>query len=84
MEEQRQLQKSSADMKAPKKTWAREAAFAMFLGCAYLAYNGQIEELNIVIWPTTIFGLSAFGFKQPSVDSWMRGKSSQSTNGWGS
>ena len=55
-----------------KKTWARETAFAMFLGCAFLAYNGQVEELNIVIWPSTIFGLAAFGFKQPGVDQWMR------------
>lgn len=55
-----------------KKTWARETAFAMFLGCALLAYNGQSEELGIVIWPVTIFGLAAFGFRQPSVDSWMR------------
>ena len=69
-------------MTPPKKTWARETAFAMFLGCALLAYNGQTEELNIVIWPTTIFGLSAFGFKQPSVDSWMKSKSPQSPNGW--
>lgn len=58
-----------------KKTWARETAFLMFVGCALLAYNGQSEELNIVIWPTTIFGLAAFGFKQPPVEQWMRPKS---------
>lgn len=59
-----------------KKTWSRETAFAMILGCAFLAYSGKTEELNIVVWPVTIFTLSAYGFKQPSVDSWMRGKPS--------
>lgn len=63
-------------MTPTKKTWARETAFAMFLGCALLAYNGQSEELNIVIWPTTIFGLAAFGLRQPAVAEWVRPKPS--------
>lgn len=63
-------------MSQPKKTWARETAIVMFLGCALLAYNKQTEELNIVIWPTTIFGLAAFGLRQPAVDGWMRSKPS--------
>jgi len=54
------------------KTWARETAFAMLVGCAVLAYNGQSEELEIVVWPVTIFSLAAFGFRQPAVDGWMR------------
>lgn len=55
-----------------KKTWAREVAVALMIGCAVLAYSDKVEELNIVVWPITIFSLAAFGFKQPSVDSWMR------------
>ena len=55
-----------------KKTWSREVAFGMFLGCALLALNGKVEELRIVIWPVTTFGLAAFGFRQPVVGEWMR------------
>ena len=60
-------------MSQPKvRTWSRQTAFCMFLGCGLLAYNGQIEELKIVIWPVAIFGLAAFGLRQPTVASWMQ------------
>ena len=55
-----------------KKTWSRETAWAMLLGCFFLAGSEQTEELEIVIWPTTIFTLAAFGFRQPVVNDWMR------------
>ena len=58
------------------KTWSREVAFSMILGCALLAWNGQSEELEIVIWPVTTFALAAFGMRQPVVSEWMRGRSS--------
>ena len=54
------------------KTWSRETAWAMMLGCFFLAGSGQPEVLEIVIWPTTIFTLAAFGFRQPVVNDWMR------------
>lgn len=69
-------------METPKKkTWAREAAFAMIIGCGFLANSGKTEELNIVVWPVTIFSLAAFGFKQPPVDGWMRGRPTQPLDG---
>lgn len=53
------------------KTYSREVATAMFIGCGVLAALGKTEELAIVIWPVTIFGLAGFGFKQPAVSGWM-------------
>jgi hypothetical protein len=44
----------------------------MIIGCAVLAYQDKTEELEIVVWPVTIFSLAAFGFRQPTVSSWMR------------
>ena len=55
------------------RTWSRELAVVMIVGCVYLAALGQTEELDIVIWPTTVFTLAAFGFRQPAVGDWMRG-----------
>ena len=64
------------------KTWSRQTAWVLMAGCAFLAFNNQIEVLAIVIWPVTMFALPAFGFKQPAVDSWMRGSQpDQSPNG---
>jgi hypothetical protein len=37
----------------------------------YLGYSGMTEELAIVAWPFTIFGMAAFGFKQPSVETFV-------------
>ena len=59
-----------------KRTWSRQTAWALIIGCAALAYSGKTEELSLVIWPTTIFSLAAFGFRQPAVGDWMRGRSS--------
>lgn len=55
-----------------KKTWSRETAFAMILFLCFLAYQGKVEELEILVWPFTIFTLAAYGFRQPAVDGWMR------------
>ncbi len=66
------------------KTWARELALAMWLFAGYLAYSGMTNELELWIWPTTVITLPAFGFRQPVVGDWMRGRSSQSLNGRGS
>jgi hypothetical protein len=64
------------------KTWSRQTAWVLMLGCVFLAANGQTEELAIVIWPVTMFALPAFGFRQPAVDSWMqRSQSSESSHG---
>ena len=55
-------------MTKPKKTWTREVAMIL-LGCLiYLGFNGQTEELSIVVWPFTVFAMAAFGFKQPTVE----------------
>ncbi len=54
------------------KTWARETSLAMIIGCGLLAYQGKAEELEIVVWPVTIFSLAAYGFRQPAVSNWMR------------
>lgn len=53
------------------KTWSREVATVLFVGCGVLAYEGKSEELSVVTWPATVFGLSAFGLKQESVKNLM-------------
>jgi hypothetical protein len=64
------------------KTWSRQTAWVLMAGCAFLAFNGQVEELAIVIWPITAFALPAFGFRQPAVGEWMqRSKPSEPPNG---
>lgn len=57
-----------------KKTWARETSFAMIVGLAVLAYGDKIEQLEILVWPVTVFSLAAFGFQQPTVSDWMRSR----------
>jgi hypothetical protein len=54
-----------------KRTWSRELATCLFLCMGYLGYTGMTEELAIVAWPFTIFGMAAFGFKQPSVETFV-------------
>jgi hypothetical protein len=57
------------------KTWSRQTAWVLMAGCAFLAFNNQIEVLAIVIWPVTMFALPAFGFRQ------QRSQSSESPHG---
>ena len=54
-----------------RRTWSRELATCLFLCMGYLGYSGMTEELAIVAWPFTIFGMAAFGFKQPSVETFV-------------
>jgi hypothetical protein len=64
------------------RTWSRQVACVLILGCFYLGANNQAEVLQIVIWPVTVFTLAAFGLRQPAVASWMRGSQpTESPNG---
>ena len=63
------------------KTWSREVSVALMIGLGALAYNDKTDLVEILVWPVTTFSLAAFGFQQPVVSEWMRGRSSQSANG---
>jgi hypothetical protein len=54
------------------RTWSRQVACVLILGCFYLGAYNQTEVLEIVIWPVTVFVLAAFGLRQPAVASWMQ------------
>lgn len=55
-------------MEKPKKTWSREVSTVLLFFLLFLAYKGQTEELEILIWPFTVFSMAAFGFKQPVIE----------------
>ena len=54
-----------------KKTWQREVAAVLFIALIYLGYQEQTAELEILVWPFTVFGMAAFGLKQPSVQTFL-------------
>ena len=55
------------------KTWSREFATLLVIFLCYLAIEGKTEELEVLSWPTFIFAMAAFGFKQPEVQDRIRG-----------
>lgn len=54
-----------------KKTWQREVAAVLFMALIYLGYQEQTAELEILVWPFTVFGMAAFGLKQSSVQAYL-------------
>ena len=54
-----------------KKTWQREVSAVLLCFLMYLAWAGSTEELEILVWPFTLFSFAAYGFKQPTVESYM-------------
>lgn len=43
------------------KTWKREISVLMLLFLCYLSFQGQTTELEILVWPFTIFAGASFG-----------------------
>ena len=60
------------------RTYSREIAVVLFIFLGYLAYAEKTEELRILTPPFTVFGLFAFGFKQPVLDKWVQQRSPES------
>ena len=58
----------------PKRTWSRELSLAMILGICVLIYFDKADMVELVLWPVVTFTLPAFGFKQPALEAWMKGK----------
>lgn len=53
--------------KKKNKTWSRELATLLLLFVCYVAFNGSIDILEIIVWPFVAFAMAAFGFKQEVV-----------------
>lgn len=66
------MESTNASVKT--KTWSRELAAVLMIGVAVLAYSGDKEMVEVVIWPAFTFALAAFGFKQDSVKTLMGSK----------
>lgn len=56
------------------KTWKRETAWSMLLFCAYTAFIGNVEILEIIIWPIFLFVAAAFGMDWSSKQTDLLGK----------
>lgn len=58
----------------PKKTFARELASALLLSLVYLAHEGDVEVVEVLVWPFISFAILAFGFKADVVKSAIEGR----------
>ena len=44
-----------------RKTWKREFSVGLLIFLCYLAYQGQVKELEVLVWPFIIFAGASFG-----------------------
>lgn len=60
-------EKKKSSTGSPTKTYSRELSLCMMVFVGWLAYQGMTQELEILVWPVTLFSMASFGFKQGVV-----------------
>jgi len=43
------------------KTYKREVATLLLMGLCWVVYQGDVEMVKVIIWPTFTFAAAAFG-----------------------
>lgn len=54
------------------KTWKREAAALMMLGLSYVVWTGDVDMVEVLVWPVFSFAGLAFGLDVYSNGNGMR------------
>ena len=62
-----------------RKTYSRETFWTMIVFVGYLSYRGDVETVNLLVWPIMTFGLAAFGFKQEVIQDFVKSRKTHRT-----